>query len=80
MLAIDDLKTLLHRPKLRLLDALLMVLATFDAPCGIVQVKERAANAGYRIPAKKNLSDILGKSRGVAIRVPNEGWEITKLG
>lgn len=77
LLKIEDLKDWLHRD-LKPRDKLLIVLATFDAPCQIRMVRERAIEAGYKFP-NKNLSDILGKSKGFAIRV-RSGWEIAPRG
>ena len=78
LLTTTDLKELLHRDLSRL-DKLLVVLASLDAPCQVRQIRDRANDAGYRIPAKWNLSNCLGSSRGKAIRTPM-GWEITDTG
>lgn len=78
MLSSDELKTWLHR-KLGQLDSLLLVLASFDAPCQIKDIKARAAKSGFRIPKGWNASATLGRSSGLAIRTPS-GWEITDAG
>lgn len=78
MLTTVDLKTWLHRD-LHRLDKILLIVATCDAPCQPKDIKGRAAEAGFRIPPKWNISDVLGKSDGKAIRAP-EGWELTDAG
>ena len=77
-LTVADLKELLHHNHGRL-DKLLVVLASFEEPCQIAQVKQRAREAGFRIPPKWNVSGVLSRSHGRAIRTP-EGWEITDAG
>ena len=77
-LTVADLKRLLHGDYGRT-DKLLVVLASFAGPCRVAQIRERAEEAGYRIPKKWNVSGSLGKSRGTAIRTPS-GWEITDAG
>jgi len=74
----DDLKNWLHR-KLSPKDKLLIILATFDRPVMVGNLKEVAIEAGFRIPPSWNPSDILGKSKGLAIRTPS-GWELTEAG
>lgn len=78
MLKVNDLKSWLHE-SFETRDKLLIILASFDSPCQIKDIKERAAEAGFRIPAKWNLSSILHRSGGLAIRTPG-GWEITEGG
>lgn len=68
----------MHR-ELSRLDKVLLVLATFDSPCSLTDVKERAAEAGFKIPTNWNLSQILGRSKGLAIRLP-AGWELAQSG
>ena len=78
LLTIHDLKTLLHRD-LNQRDKLLLLLASFDIPCQVRCIKERAKEAGFRIPKPWNLSAALSRSQSLAIRTPN-GWEITDEG
>ena len=78
LLKTRDLKTWLHG-SLSSRDKLLLVLASFDAPCQIQDIKKRAMEAGFRIPAGWNSSTILKRSGGLAIRTL-EGWEITNSG
>jgi hypothetical protein len=42
-------------------------------------MRTRAEEAGFKIPKKWNMSDVLGRSGGLGIRVP-AGWELTDLG
>jgi hypothetical protein len=74
----EELKSGLHGD-LSQKDKILLLLATFDVPCDIFQLKERATNAGLRIPAKWNLSARLKDAKGQAILTP-KGWEITNSG
>lgn len=78
MLSHQELKTWLQR-ELSVRDKLLLLLATFDVPAEIRQMKQLAAKAGFRIKDKINPSTELGRARGLAVRLP-EGWEITDAG
>ncbi|WP_019052951.1 hypothetical protein [Sphingobium xenophagum] len=78
MLSESDLKQWLHK-ELKQLDKLLLILATFDAPTKLAGIRERGAEAGLKIGKTWNPSASLGKSKGLAIRVP-EGWELTESG
>lgn len=78
MLKSDALKDWLHRDLSRL-DKLLLVLASLTGPSSISQIKELAASAGFREPKKWNISQILGASKGMAIRT-DSGWELTDAG
>ena len=74
----SDLKEWLHR-RLVQRDKLLLVLASFSSPCQIQDIKERAREAGFRIPKSWNPSNSLSRTKGLAIRTP-QGWEITETG
>jgi len=74
-----DLKAWLHKKELARLDKLLVVLATFDAPCQIRDLKARAREGGFRLPDAWNPSTVLSRSGGLAIRTP-DGWELTDAG
>jgi hypothetical protein len=76
-LDIADLKTWLHRD-LPQRDKLLLIVASFDGPCQIAEMRDRAKNAGFRMPQGWNPSATLGRSKGFAIRTT--GWEITESG
>ena len=73
-----DLKSWLHKD-LKNLDKLLLVLAAFDKPCQVKDVRSKAGRAGFKIPIRWNVSDVLGRSKGLAIRTPL-GWEISDAG
>ncbi len=78
MLSSTDLKKWLHHD-IEPRDKLLLVLSSFEAPCQIREIKERALEAGFWIPATWNPSTSLGRSKGLAVRTP-KGWEITDRG
>ncbi|MCF6097992.1 hypothetical protein [Mesorhizobium muleiense] len=78
MLDQTGFKEWIHRD-LNRLDKLLLTLATFDQPIDLNGIRGRAAEAGWRFPKAWNLSSILGRSNGLAIRVPL-GWELTESG
>ena len=80
MLSEDDLKQWLFRD-LTQADKLLLVLATFDGPCQISDIRERAINAGLKFPKAWNLSARLANARGSGLAVGTpRGWEITDAG
>lgn len=78
MLEATALKDWLHRD-LPARDKLLLILATFDTPIQLADLRSRAEGAGFKIPKKWNMSLVLGRSGGLAIRVP-DGWELTEAG
>lgn len=78
MLNTNELKAWLHSD-LKQLDKLLVVLATFDHPCTVQDLKDRAREAGLKITKKWNPGSTLGKSKGLAISTTT-GWEITDAG
>ena len=78
MLDVAGLKDWLHRD-LPSRDKLLLILASLDQPAKLADLRSHAEQAGFRLPKKWNLSDVLGKSGGLAIRVP-AGWELTDAG
>lgn len=78
MLEPSVLKDWLHRD-LPVRDKLLLILATFDQPVHLADMRTRAVEAGFKIPKKWNMSDVLGRSGGLGIRVPS-GWELTDTG
>ena len=70
----------LSDPDVSRLDKLLVCLVAGDKPCKAVKdIKSLAVDAGLRDIMKWNVSDILKRSRGFAIRASN-GWELTSLG
>lgn len=78
MLKSDELKLWLHKDLSRI-DILLLILGSFDEAAQLAEIRDRAKAAGFRVPAKWNESQILGASKGKAIRAP-EGWELTEAG
>ncbi|UVO49243.1 hypothetical protein M0208_01435 [Sphingomonas sp. SUN019] len=78
MLDVSALKDWLHRG-LPSRDKLLLTLASIDQPAKLADLRSRSEEAGFKLPKKWNLSDVLGKSGGLAIRVP-AGWELTDAG
>ena len=75
----EELKSGLHGGRLTQRDKLLLLLATFEAPCDVSQLRERASGVGLRGLAKWNVSARLRDSKGLAILTP-DGWEITNSG
>lgn len=78
MLDVTGLKDWLHRD-LSVRDKLLLILATFTDPVQLADIRSQSESAGFKIPKKRNVSDLLGRSGGLAIRVP-AGWELTEAG
>lgn len=76
----DDLKDILHNPKLSRLDVLVILLSVDSGGVrSVKELKELAASGGLRKASRWNISDILSRSKGVAVRT-NDGWELTKEG
>lgn len=78
LLKTSGLKDWLHRD-LSARDKLLLILASFDRPVQLSDIRARAEEAGFKIPKKWNMSDVLGRSGGLGIRIPT-GWELTDIG
>ena len=78
MLELETLKEWLYRD-LSSRDKLLLILGSFNSSAKLDDIRNRGAEAGFRIPKKWNLSDILGKSGGLALRMPL-GWELSQAG
>ncbi len=79
MLSEEELKIWLHTEGVSRPDKLLLILATYDKPCSINQIREKSRTAGLKIPNSWNPSKILLRTNGLAIRT-HEGWEITEKG
>jgi|SRR5579862_3740752 len=80
MLNLEDAKRIVHGPTLSIRDQLLILLAIDPVdPLSLVKIRERCTAAGLPKLAKKNISDILGKSSGSAART-GTGWEIQQPG
>lgn len=56
-----------------------MILASEPEPLQIKDMKNRAREAGFKIPDAWNLSDTMSKSNGFAIN-DGSGWQITNVG
>jgi hypothetical protein len=78
LLKINELKNWLARD-LERVDKLLLILGSFDSPCGVADIKARSKEAGFRAADKWNVSQILSGSKGRAIRILT-GWELTDAG
>lgn len=80
MLDIEALKNLLHQSGFSQTDKLLLC-AAFDvgSPKTVQTLKEIAKQAGFRQLDKWNVSSMLSRSNGVAIRT-DRGWELTNIG
>jgi hypothetical protein len=76
----DDLKRWLHQD-LNQVDKLVLVLAAFDKPCQVSDIRKRAYDAGFKIRNDWNPSARLADARksGFVIGTP-KGWEITEAG
>ena len=80
MLAKDSLKDLLHQSGLANTDKLLLCLSVdADTAKAVLDIKRLAVDAGLRGASKWNVSAMLGRSKGMAIRT-NAGWELTSAG
>lgn len=78
MLNLADLKRLLHKD-FDATDKLLFLLSSMEAACQIKDLKDRATQAGFRVPKGWNVSSLLARSKGKAIRTPS-GWELSDTG
>ncbi len=80
MLSDSELIDTLHKKRLPRLDSLLLILCVKAAtPKEVAEIKKIGRQAGLTEIQKWNVSDILGHSKGLSIRLP-EGWSITKAG
>jgi hypothetical protein len=79
LLKANDLKGWLHRSDLTQLDKLLLILGTFNEPCQVKELKNRAREGGLKITDRWNPSASLGRCKGLAINTP-AGWELTEAG
>jgi hypothetical protein len=80
LLSLDDAKRVVHGAQLSSRERLL-VLLTIDpvGPLSVEKIKSRCVDAGLPKLAKRNISDILAKSNGLAARTAL-GWEIQQPG
>jgi hypothetical protein len=76
----DDLKDLINNPKLSRIDILVILLSVDSSGArSIKELKDLAVYGGLRKVAKWNISDILSRSKGIAVRT-NDGWELSRDG
>jgi hypothetical protein len=78
LLTLDDLKDWVHRD-LATADKVLLTLATFDQPVRVQEIKARARNAGSVKLGTWNISQVLDRTKGLAINT-KVGWELTNRG
>ena len=79
-LTVDELKNLLHESSLRNSDRLLLCLATGEAKNKTVaETKAIAVAAGFSKAKSLNISSVLSRTKGLAIRTTS-GWELTGKG
>jgi hypothetical protein len=80
LLDINALKNLLHQSGFSQIDKLLLCTAfEVNSPKSVKTIKDIAKQAGFRIPEKWNVSSLLSRSGGLAIRT-DVGWELTNSG
>lgn len=80
LLSETDLIEALHKRRLPRQDSLLLILCVdTKKPKEVVEIKRFGRQAGLTEIQKWNVSDILGRSKSLAIRLP-EGWAITLTG
>ncbi len=80
MLKLNEAKRIVHGPKLSARDQLLVLLSMDPVkPLLVENIKIRCMDAGLPKLAKKNILDILGKSKGSAARTA-AGWEVQQPG
>jgi hypothetical protein len=80
LLTAEALTELLHQPALGKTDKLLLCLAVDDGrPKAVKEIKSLAVRAGLRAAKTWNVSDLLSKSAGRAIRT-DAGWELRAEG
>jgi hypothetical protein len=76
----DELISLLASNELSRRDKLIIILASADGnPLQSASIKEIAKNSGLREIEKWNVSDTLGKAKGLIINV-KDGWTLTAQG
>jgi len=80
LLPSDSLKDILHRPGLSKADRLLFCLAVdVKKPKSVQEIKSLCIQGGLNKAKKWNISQMLGRSKGYAVRTP-DGWELTSDG
>lgn len=78
MLNLTEMKSLLQKDLPRL-DKVLLLLSTSHQPQTVLEIRNKAKQLGLRKLQDWNISDILGKSAGKAVLLP-QGWELSDDG
>ena len=60
-------------------DKLLLILGSFEEPCQMREIHDRATEVGFPIPSNWNPSNVLKRTKGMALKLPT-GWELSDLG
>jgi predicted nucleotide-binding protein len=76
---LDEIKNIIHESNLTRLDKVLLALSILNPPASPTDIKDTLLSVGVREAKNWNISDILSKSKGLAIKLPN-GWEPTPRG
>jgi hypothetical protein len=80
MIKLEDAKRIVHGPMLTNRDQLMVLLAIEPvSPLSVEKIKLRCTQVGLPKLARKNISDILGRSNGLVARTV-AGWEIQQPG
>lgn len=80
MLNKERLKDLVHKPGVTKLNILLLILSVdVEKPKSVAEIKKLATYAGLRAANNWNVSSVLSRSKGLAIR-GDKGWELTSSG
>jgi hypothetical protein len=78
LLTLNELKNWLHRDFSRA-DKVLLTIATFENPVRVQEIKDRAREAGSTKLQTWNVSQILERTKGLAINT-KVGWELSEKG
>ncbi len=80
MLAEENLRDLISSDQLQNIDKVLLCLAVgYDTPAAVKEITALGFKNGFRKIKKINVSDLLGRSKGFAVRVEG-GWQLTADG
>jgi hypothetical protein len=78
LLTLDELKNWVHRD-LTPTDRAMIVLASLNRPAQVAEIKSQGRACGLRAIDKWNVSQLLGRTKGLAISTP-AGWEMSDAG
>jgi hypothetical protein len=81
LLTVSDAKRLIHHASVTSNGDKVLILLAIDPTAGVqvAEMKDRAAKAGWPAGARLNISLILSRSGGLAIRT-STGWELSDAG